>query len=157
MRRILIAVFLLTATAIAQTTPTLHSRDKAEPQTQTPEVKGYSTLPDSASGEYVLDSHGSVVQITIEHNRLTGYVTRMDSETALTLFFDKASIEGNKVTFTTKTVHGLRYEFRGAIVRGDEAEPSLNGYFLLAGKMTMYRGATPEPAQVRLKSTPRLP
>lgn len=157
MERVLIAVFLLTATALAQTTPALHSRSKPEPQTQAREAKGFSTLPESASGEYVLDGHGSVIQITIEHNRLSGYVTRMDGDTALTLFFDKTSIDGNRLSFTTKTVHGLRYKFRGSIVRGEAPDLSSTGYYRLKGELTIDRGTSPVPEHVSLKSTPRLP
>jgi hypothetical protein len=155
--RVLIALFLLTTAALAQTTPALHSRNKPEPQPTARQTKGYSTLPEEASGEYVLDEHGSVIEITLERNRLTGYVTRMEGDTALTLFFDKTSIDGSRLFFTTKTVHGLRYEFHGAITRGKVAELSSSGYYLLTGELTAYRGAASAPAHVSLKSTPRLP
>ena len=157
MERVLIALFLLTAAALAQTTPALHSRNKPEPQSTTRQTKGLSTLPETASGEYVLDEQGSVIEITLERSRLTGYVTRMEGDTALTLFFDKTSIDGNRLSFTTKTVHGLRYEFRGVITRGKAPELSSSGYYLLAGELTAYRGAASTPARVSLKSTPRLP
>src|SRR6185503_11622946 len=113
---VLTSILLLSAPAFAQTAPALHSRghdDKQEAPTRA--AKGVSTLPDNASGEFTLNSHGSVVQITIEHNRLTGYVTLMQQDTALTLFFDKTSIKGKRVTFTTKTVHGLSYSFAGEV------------------------------------------
>ncbi|MGB7190390.1 MAG: hypothetical protein WBD10_09660 [Acidobacteriaceae bacterium] len=159
MGRLLIAAFLLTTAAFAQTAPTLRSRNQPEPQPTTRQTKGFSTLPEEASGEYVLDVHGSIIQITIEHSRLTGYVTRMEGDTALTLFFDKASINGNRLSFTTKTVHGLRYAFRGVITRGEAPELSSTGYYRLTGELTAYRGAAPgpAPAHVSLKSTPRLP
>lgn len=157
MQRILIALFLLTTAALAQTAPALHSRNKPGPQPANRQAKGFSTLPETASGEYVLDDHGSVIQITLEHNRLTGYVTRMEGDTALTLLFDKTSIEGNRLSFTTDTVHGLRYEFRGAIVRGKAPELSSTGYYLLAGELTLDRGTAPALEHVSLKSTPRLP
>lgn len=157
MERVIIALFLLTTAALAQTAPALHSRNKSESQPIARQAKGFSTLPETASGEYVLDDHGSVVQITLEHNRLTGYVTKMDGDTALTLFFDKTSIDGNRLSFITNTVHGLRYEFRGVISRGKVPELSSNGYYLLAGELTAYRGAASTLAHVSLKSTPRLP
>ena len=153
MERVLIALFLLATAALAQTTPALHSRDKPEPQPTTRQTKGVSTLPEEASGEYVLDEPGSVIEITLERNRLTGYVTRMEGDTALTLFFDKTSIDGNTLSFTTKTVHGLRYEFHGAITRGKVAELSSSGYYLLRGELTAYRGAAPSPARVSLNDS----
>ena len=157
MQRISIVLFLLTTVAFAQTTPSLHSRNQPEPRPATPQTQGHSTLPESASGEYVLDDHGSVIQITIEHDHLTGYVTQMDGDAALTLFFDKASIDGKKLSFTTKKVHGLQYEFRGAIVRGEAPDLSSTGYYLLTGELTAGRGTAPAPERVSLKSTPRLP
>jgi len=154
---ILIALLLLAPSDSAQTTPALHSRGHNNQQeTPTQAAKGISTLPDNASGEFTLDSHGSVIQITIEHDRLTGYVTLMQGNNALTLFFDKTSINGKRVTFTTRTVHGLSYSFAGEVLRGYAEAPSLNGYYHLAGKLTATRNGIAETKWVDLKSTPRL-
>jgi hypothetical protein len=153
----IIAMLLLAGSGFAQTTPALHSRGHNNQQeSPTQATKGVSTLAENASGEFTLDSHGSVVQITIEHNRLTGYVTLMQQNTALTLFFDKTSIIGKRVAFTTKIVHGLSYSFAGEVVRGDAEAPALTGYYRLAGKLTTYSNGTPEARWVELKSTPRL-
>lgn len=146
---------VVAAAAGAQSSPALHSRSEATPDRQTQSANGYSTLPDDASGEYELGEKGSVVQITIEHNRLMGYITKMEEGTALTLFFDHAAVNGNHVSFTTKTVHGLRYSFRGAIVRGDAISSSMTGFYRLAGEMKVVRGNAYENEQVSLKSTPR--
>jgi len=154
---ILIALLLLAAPAFAQTTPSLHSRGhNATQEPPTRAATGVSTLPDNASGEFTLDSHGSVIQITIEHNRLDGYITLMQGNNALTLFFDKTSINGKRVTFTTRTVHGLSYSFAGEVLRGDADAPSLNGYYRLAGKLTINHDTTPQTKWVELRSTPRL-
>ena len=153
----LLAVVLLGVipVALAQTAPVLRPRGDGEQGPQTRAAKGVSTLPDGASGEYELDERGSVIQITIEQNRLTGYVTKMEQGTALTLFFDHTTIDGNRVTFTTKTVHGLRYTFAGAIVRGDAETASEAGFYRLAGEWTAYHDGVRETKRVRLKSTPR--
>jgi len=154
---ILIALLLLAAPAFAQTTPSLHSRGhNATQEPPTRAATGVSTLPDNASGEFTLDSHGSVIQITIEHNRLDGYITLMQGNNALTLFFDKTSINGKRVTFTTRVVHGLSYAFAGEILRGDAEAPSLNGYYRLSGKLTTNRDTMSQTKWVELKSTPRL-
>lgn len=139
----------------SQNAPALHQRSDDEQSVPVHTAKGHSTLPDDVSGEYELDESGSVVQITIEHNRLTGYVTEMDHETALTLFFDAAAIEGRRLSFTTKTVHGLRYSFAGTVVRGEQASASEPGYYLLTGDWTTYRNSGRKTERVRLKSTPR--
>jgi hypothetical protein len=158
----LLAVFLLGATtfAMAQTAPELHSRTDTLPApTSTDAVdyeKGFSTLPEDASGEYELDGNGSVVQITIEYDRLSGYVTKMDQGTALTLFFQHTSIAGSKVSFTTKTVHGVSYAFTGSVLRGDKAMSAAEtGFYRLAGNWTAYHDGGHETEWVSLKSTPR--
>jgi hypothetical protein len=154
---IIIATLFLIGPAFAQTTPALHSRGHNDQQASpTQAAKGVSTLPENASGEFTLDSHGSVIQITIEHNRLDGYITLMQQDTSLTLFFNKTFINGKRVTFTTRIVHGLSYSFAGEILRGDAEAPSLNGYYRLAGKITSYRDGVAETKWVNLKSTPRL-
>lgn len=149
------------AIAMAQTPPTLKQRGAPEPQhavgpVATDYAKGYSTLPDEASGEYELDDNGSVVQITIESSRLSGYVTKMDEGSALTLLFQHTTIQGDRVTFTTQTVHGMSYAFTGIVTRGDAESPSKTGYFRLAGEWTVFQGDGHQMRQVSLKSTPRL-
>jgi hypothetical protein len=158
MRRALLTALLLVAGASAQTVPVLHKRS-AQPSTepQAEAAAGYSALPADASGEYELDDKGSVVQITIQDNRLTGYVTKMQGDAALSLFFDKTSIEGSRVSFTTRTVHGLHYSFQGEIVRGDSVSPDQNGFYRMVGELTEYRNDLKERKLVHLKSTPRTP
>lgn len=144
------------AAAVAQTTQELRHRGESGQSAQTGAVKGVSTIPEQASGEYALDENGSVVQITIEHNRLSGYVTKMDGGTALTLFFDHTTVDGNRLTFDTKTVHGMRYSFAGSIVHGDAETAAKSGFYRLAGDWTTYRGDQRNILHVSLKSTPRM-
>lgn len=160
-----VLTFLLLSTAaigMAQTAPTLTKRNAPEPQNSVAAVptnyeKGYSTLPDNASGEYELDDNGSMVQITIEDRRLSGYVTKMDAGSALTLFFQRTTIQGDRLTFTTQVVHGVSYGFTGIVTRGDEQSAAKPGYFRLAGDWTVYQSGSHETKPVKLKSTPRLP
>ena len=153
--RKLIAPLLLSAVAFAQTTPVLHSRRENTPEARTRATRAVSTIPEDASGEYELDGKGSVIQITIEHGRLTGYVTKMDHETALTLFFDRTTVDGDRLSFATKTVHGLYYSFHGTIVRGDAETRSINGFYRLVGDLTAHSSAGNQNEQISLKSTPR--
>jgi hypothetical protein len=161
--RVLTALSLSAAViAMAQTAPTLTKRGSTEPMKSaagapTYYAKGYSTLPDAASGEYELDDNGSVVQITIEDSRLSGYVSKMDGGSALTLLFQRTTIQGDRLTFTTQMVHGVSYGFTGIVTRGDEQSPGKTGYFRLAGDWTVYQGGGQETKPVKLKSTPRLP
>lgn len=151
---ILLQIGLLLPAAFAQTAPVLRQRDQNAPP-PAHSAKGFSTLPDTASGEYELDEDGSVVQVTIERNRLTGYVTEMDGGTALTLLFDSTTVDGNRLSFTTRPVHGVRYSFAGTIVRGDATDRSQSGYYRLVGDWTTYHDAGRVTKRISLKSTPR--
>jgi hypothetical protein len=152
---ILLQMGLFLPAAVAQTSPVLRQRG---PDSQSPPAhvaKGVSTVPDTALGEYALDEDGSVVQITIERNRLSGYVTEMEHGTALTLLFDSTTVDGNRLFFTTRPVHGVRYSFAGAIVRGDATDRAQSGFYRLVGDWTTYRDAERMTKRVSLKSTPR--
>ena len=97
------------------------------------------------------------MQVTIQDDRLTGYITKMEGDAALTLFFDRSSLEGSRIGFTTSTVHGYRFEFKGMIVRGKVQSQMQSGFYEMEGELTTDRGQLHESKRVRLKSTPRLP
>jgi hypothetical protein len=159
MKRVAIAILLqmgfLLPAALAQNAPVLRQRGSDSQQPQAHPAKGVSTVPDTALGEYALDEDGSVVQITIERNRLSGYVTEMEHGTALTSMFDSTTVDGNRLSFTTKPVHGVRYSFAGTIVRGDATDRSQSGFYRLVGDWTTYHDAERTTKRVSLKSTPR--
>lgn len=155
MKSLIIAPLLLSAVAFAQTAPVLHSRRENQSEMRTQTTSGISTIPADASGEYELDGKGSVIQITIESGRLTGYVTKMDHDTALTLYFDHTTVDGNRLSFETKTVHGLHYSFRGTIVRGNAETRSANGFYRLIGNLTAHYRTGLQTERISLKSTPR--
>lgn len=151
--------------------PTLHKRSATQTQDQgldttgnqppVPQAKqqgGWSSLPADASGEYELDSSGSMLQITIEDGKLSGYITRMlDEDSALTYFFTRASIHGSQISFATREVHGIWYSFDGAIVRGDARTNGEPGFYRLRGVWTLHDDAqkTESKSNVSFKSTPR--
>jgi hypothetical protein len=146
------------------TDPALHHRTPAQADQSAPgapngKQKGNSTLPEAATGEYMLDETGSVVQITIDNGVLDGYISKVieGQTTALTYFFDRTTIDGNHLTFTTRQVHGIWYSFDGAIVRGDSPSRQETGFYRLKGMWVMHYG--PDKSQststVNFKSTPR--
>ena len=97
-----------------------------------------STLPDDVSGSYEFGHINESIEIDIERNRLTGYISRLgdaetDSNTPLTFFFDHASVDGSQLEFQTHVVHGVWYSFRGTVVRGDGKVRSDEGYYVLHG------------------------
>ena len=166
--RIAVAVlFMWVSVGLAQSTsePGLHHRVPGTESANAPagspggKQKGTSTLPPSAQGEFMLDETGSVVQITIENGTLDGYISKvLDGQTAsLTYFFDRTTINGDRLTFTTKQVHGIWYSFDGTIVRGDAASKQETGFYRLKGAWVVHNESdkSQSTATVSFKSTPR--
>jgi hypothetical protein len=97
------------------------------------------------SGMYTFVKEGEFVQITIEDDgRLTGFVSRYgDSESDrgafLDQFFKERKIEGNKISFTTETVHAVWFEFKGTFERGSGRSPREEAYHVLKGTLLEYR------------------
>jgi hypothetical protein len=99
------------------------------------------------------------VQITIDNGVLDGYVSRVieGQTSALTYFFDRTTIDGNHLTFTTKPVHGIWYSFDGTIVRGDATTQHETGFYRLKGTWVLHAdaGKTQSTSTVSFRSTPR--
>lgn len=95
------------------------------------------------SGTYSFLQDGEFVQVTVEdEGKVTGFVSRYgdtDSDRGLFLdhfFKDKESkLEDKNLTFATQTVHGVAYQFKGAIERGDGKTPTDEAYYVLKGTL----------------------
>lgn len=145
--------------------PALKHRDATPAPAPAPKSKpGVSTLPDDASGEYLIDGNGSTVEITIEGGRVSGYVTKLgdegssDKDVPVTFFFTEAAVNGHRITFTTRQVHGHWFSFEGTIERGDpQTLRAENGFYRLIGTWTTHEvaGARQYAEHVNYQSTPR--
>ena len=131
------------------------------PQNSTP-VKA----TEDYSGMYSFLQEGEFVQITVEdEGRVTGFISRYgDSESDrgsfLDQFFKQGRLEGSKLSFTTETVHGVWYDFKGAVERGEGKTPADEAYYVLKGALTEYRTnadkkVTSKSHEVRFKSFPQ--
>ena len=118
------------------------------------------------SGMYSFLREGEFVQLTVENKgHVTGFVSRFgDSESDrgafLDHFFKSGSLDRNQLTFTTDTVHGVSFDFQGAIERGDGKKPGDEGYYVLKGTLTEItsddaKNKSSHPRQVALKSFPQ--
>ncbi len=101
------------------------------------------TTATDVSGMYSFLREGEVVQLTVEDGRLSGYVSRFgDSESDkgqfIDQFFDKTSLEGDRLTFNTKTVHGVWYDFNGKVTTTVGKQPSDEGYRVLKGTLVQH-------------------
>jgi hypothetical protein len=91
---------------------------------------------------YSFLKEGEFVQLTVEDgSQLTGFVSRYgdgdsDKGAFLDQFFKTGKLEGNKVSFTTETVHGVWFDFKGTVERGEGKNPGDEGYYVLKGTLT---------------------
>ncbi|HET9184130.1 MAG TPA: hypothetical protein VFP59_18550 [Candidatus Angelobacter sp.] len=93
------------------------------------------------SGMYSFLREGEFVQINVEENGVSGYISRqgdLDSDRGAFLdqFFDKASVEGHDVFFNTKPLHGVTFTFKGKFERGSAKSKIQDGYYILRGTLT---------------------
>jgi len=100
---------------------------------------------DDYSGMYTFLQEGEFVQITVEDaGRVTGFVSRYgdgesDRGAFLDQFFKDGKLDGQKLAFSTQTVHGVWYEFKGTAQRGPGKTPNDEGYHILKGMLTEFR------------------
>jgi hypothetical protein len=108
---------------------------------------------------------GEFVQITVEdQGRVTGFVSRYgdlesDRGAFLDHFFKQGRLDGTKLTFTTDTVHGVWYDFKGMVERGAGKNPGDEAYYVLRGTLIQYttdadKKTTSKSRDVTLKSFP---
>ena len=96
------------------------------------------------SGMYAFLQDGEFVQVTVEEaGRLSGFVSRYgdlesDRGAFLDQFFKKAKLDGKKLSFTTDTVHGVWYEFKGTVERGEGKNLGDEAYYVLKGTLMQY-------------------
>jgi hypothetical protein len=105
------------------------------------------TEPDAKSGQeysgmYSFLKEGEFVQVTVEDaGHVTGFVSRFgdgesDKGAFLDQFFKSGKVEGNKLSFTTEIVHGIAFDFKGTVERGEGKNSGEEGYFVLKGTLT---------------------
>jgi hypothetical protein len=93
------------------------------------------------SGMYSFLKDGEFVQISVEdQGRMTGFVSRYrdeESEKAefLDQYFRSGKLDGDKVSFTTETVRGVWFEFKGTVERGEGKNPGDEAYYVLKGTL----------------------
>jgi hypothetical protein len=95
------------------------------------------------SGMYSFLGEGEFVQINLEPDGVSGYISRrgdLDSDRGVFLdqFFSKASVNGHDVSFTTKPLHGVWYEFQGRFDRGQGKTKADDGYYVIKGTLKQY-------------------
>jgi len=102
----------------------------------------HSALPGAGySGMYGFLKDGEFVQVTVEdQGRVTGFISRYgDSESDRGVFlehyFKSGKLDGNQLSFTTEAVHGVSYDFRGTVERGEGKNAGDEAYYVLKGTL----------------------
>lgn len=124
------------------------------------------TGSDNYSGMYSFLRDGEFVQVTVEdQGKVTGFVSRygdLDSDKGAFLdhFFKEGKLSGTTLTFTTETVHGVWFDFKGTIVRGEGKNPGDEAYYILKGTLTesstdQSQKSSSRSREVAFKSFPR--
>ncbi len=92
------------------------------------------------SGMYSFLREGEFVQITVEdQGRVIGLVSRYSDPEGdggfLDQLFKSGKLDGNQLTFTTETVKGVWFDFRGTIDRGEGKSRADEAYYVLKGTL----------------------
>jgi hypothetical protein len=131
-------------------------------QTAQPSIPG----SDKYSGMYSFLRDGEFVQVTVEdQGKVTGFISRfgdLDSDKGAFLdqFFKEGKLEGTKLTFSTQTVHGVWFAFKGIIDRGEGKNRGDEAYYVLKGTLTENaidnnKSSSSRSREVALKSFPQ--
>jgi len=96
------------------------------------------------SGMYSFLREGEFVQLTVEDGQLSGFVSRFgdtdsDKGEFIDHFFDKTSLQGDRLSFKTNTIHAVWYEFDRTIVTVAGKQKGEEGYRMLRGKLTLHQ------------------
>ena len=132
----ILVVILLGCLAQAQ------SRNSMAPRAAAHE-KSINAAADDISGMYNFLGEGEFVQITLEQDDVSGYISRRgdresDHGAFLDQFFDHASVQGHDVSFVTKPLHGEWFEFKGSYRRGEAKSRAQDGYYVLRGTLKRF-------------------
>ena len=136
------AAFVLTGTFLPFAAPLIAQEKTAPEKSAPPQAKEPARPGSEYSGMYSFLKEGEFVQVTVEdQSRVTGFVSRygdLDSDKGAFLdqFFKTGKLTGNTLAFTTEVVHGISYEFKGTIERGEGKKPGDEAYYVLKGTLT---------------------
>ena len=95
------------------------------------------------SGTYSFVRDGETLQINVEEDGVHGWITRFgesdsDKGQRIDQFFDKAALAGDQLSFTTKVIHGVWFEFQGKVARGPGKSRAEEGYYVIHGTLKQF-------------------
>ncbi len=96
---------------------------------------------DNCSGMYTFLREGEFVEVDVEPDgQVNGFISRYgdaDSDRGAFLdhLFTKGSLKEHKLAFTTRSVHGVAFEFTGDVQRGEGKAPGAEAYWVIKGTL----------------------
>src|ERR1035441_9286825 len=94
---------------------------------------------DDPSGMYSFLREGEFVQLTLDDGKLSGFISRFgDADSDKGQFIDQTTLAGDRLSFKTKTVHAVWYEFTGVINITPGKQPGQEDYRVLKGTLTQH-------------------
>lgn len=125
---------------------------------------GQKVPSDDPTGMFTFLHDGEFIQLLLEDGKLTGLISRFgesdsDKGQFIDQFFEKASLEGDHLKFTTKPVHGVWYQFDGTLSVAPGKQAGQEGYRVMKGTLVRHgedtKGAEKaSQKQVEFKSFP---
>src|SRR5579871_4731033 len=159
-RQIIVIVLALSMCCAGQKSK---NDDSGKPAASSAPTRAASALgaAEDISGMYSFLQEGEFVQINLDSEGVSGYISRhgdLESDRGVFLdqFFNQAAIRDHDVSFTTKPVHGVSFEFKGRFDRGKVKSKTEDGYYVLRGTLTEFKAdggkTTSRSRQVEFKS-----
>jgi len=113
------------------------------PAVASAQTAGRGTPGADISGLYSFLHEGESLQLNLDHGKLSGWVSSFgfldsDKDILLDRFFEKASLQGTRVYFLSRRIHGCWVEFSGRVDRGEGRLRGQEGYYVLVGTLTQY-------------------
>src|SRR6266404_2075812 len=135
-KRLFVFISLVAVAAVCQTTDGFSTRGQNKAAQQDSAI----TPAEDISGMYAFLKEGEFLQIDLDGHIASGYISRLgdsDSDRGVFLdqFFTKTLIQGHEVSFTTKPLHGIWYEFKGRFDRGPAKSKAQDGFYILRGTL----------------------
>jgi len=133
----LVTIVTIAAACAAQSGLSTRGQNRQDPQEAAPVVPHAA---EDISGMYSFLKEGEFLQINLEKTAVTGYISRQgdsDSDNGVFMdqFFARADVQDHAVSFTTRQLHGMWYEFKGKFDRGSAKTKADDGYYILRGTL----------------------
>ena len=122
-----IAAFLFALLLVFATAASAQSTEKPEP-----------VVTSDITGLYSFLHEGEFVQIEVSDGKVTGLISHFkdedpDKSEFVDQYFDEAKLEGSTLTFHTKPLDGLWFEFTGTVERGPTKIQGDEAYWIVRG------------------------